>query len=174
MHYDKFKSNVYSQNGEDGILNVLVEELGIIPEDSWVVDVGAYDGIKYSNVRQFINRDATAVLIEPSLVGMGEGEPKFERLQYLPNKFPKAIVLNCAVIPPSYSEEQKEATLNFIQEQDAKWGRDRGSRLPGLELDEILERQNRKQLVQECIGFLPTRVELDLRGWDNDIFSHSS
>ena len=30
-------------------------------------------------------------------------------------------------------------------------------------LDEILERQNRKQLVQSCIEFLPTRVELDLR-----------
>ena len=41
-------------------------------------------------------------------------------------------------------------------------------------LDEILERQNRKQLVQSCIEFLPTRVELDLRGWNNDIFSHSS
>ena len=41
-------------------------------------------------------------------------------------------------------------------------------------LDEILERQNRKQLVQACVEFLPTRVELDLRGWSNDIFSHSS
>ncbi len=41
-------------------------------------------------------------------------------------------------------------------------------------LDEILDRQNRKQLVQACIEFLPTRVELDLRGWNNDIFSHSS
>ena len=41
-------------------------------------------------------------------------------------------------------------------------------------LDEILERQNRRKLVQECIEFLPTRVELDLRGWNNDIFSHSS
>ena len=41
-------------------------------------------------------------------------------------------------------------------------------------LDEILDRQNRKKLVQACIEFLPTRVELDLRGWNNDIFSHSS
>ena len=41
-------------------------------------------------------------------------------------------------------------------------------------LEEILQRQNRKQLVKECIDFLPTRVELDLRGWNNDIFSHSS
>ena len=41
-------------------------------------------------------------------------------------------------------------------------------------LDEILDRQNRRKLVQACIEFLPTRVELDLRGWNNDIFSHSS
>ena len=41
-------------------------------------------------------------------------------------------------------------------------------------LDEILIRQNRTELVQSCIEFLPTRVELDLRGWNNDIFSHSS
>ena len=41
-------------------------------------------------------------------------------------------------------------------------------------LDEILERQGRKNLVNDCINFLPTRVELDLQVWNNDIFSHSS
>ncbi len=43
-----------------------------------------------------------------------------------------------------------------------------------IKLDEILKRQNRQNLVKDCINFLPTRVELDLRGWSNDIFSHSS
>jgi len=41
-------------------------------------------------------------------------------------------------------------------------------------LDEILKRQNREALVKSCVEFLPTRVELDLRGWSNDIFSHSN
>jgi len=41
-------------------------------------------------------------------------------------------------------------------------------------LDQILERQGRTNLVNNCINFLPTRVELDLQGWNNDIFSHSS
>ncbi len=41
-------------------------------------------------------------------------------------------------------------------------------------LDEILERQDRMNLAQSCFSFLQTRVELDLRGWENDIFSHSS
>ena len=41
-------------------------------------------------------------------------------------------------------------------------------------LDEMLVRENRQLLVDSCLSFLPTRVELDLRGWENDIFSHSS
>ena len=43
-----------------------------------------------------------------------------------------------------------------------------------IKLDEILKRQNREILVESCIKFLPIRVELDLRGWENDIFSHSN
>ena len=41
-------------------------------------------------------------------------------------------------------------------------------------LDEMLIRENRQILVDACLSFLPTRVDLDLRGWENDIFSHSS
>ena len=40
-------------------------------------------------------------------------------------------------------------------------------------LDEILIREDRQLLVDACLSFLPTRVDLDLRGWENDIFSHS-
>lgn len=40
-------------------------------------------------------------------------------------------------------------------------------------LNIILENENRKELVEKCFKFLPTRVELDLQGWiDKDIFSH--
>ena len=41
-------------------------------------------------------------------------------------------------------------------------------------LDEMLVREDRQLLDDACLSFLPTRVELDLRGWENDIFSHSS
>lgn len=41
-------------------------------------------------------------------------------------------------------------------------------------LDEMLVREDRLKLVDACLSFLPTRVDLDLRGWENDIFSHSS
>ncbi len=43
-----------------------------------------------------------------------------------------------------------------------------------MKLDEILKRQSRESLAKACIEFLQHRVELDLAGFENDIFSHSS
>lgn len=41
-------------------------------------------------------------------------------------------------------------------------------------LEEMITRENRETLLKECLNFLPTRVELDLNGFQNvDIFSHS-
>ena len=41
-------------------------------------------------------------------------------------------------------------------------------------LDVMLAREGRMELAQACFKFLPTRAELDLRGWaTEDIFAHS-
>jgi ribonuclease D len=40
-------------------------------------------------------------------------------------------------------------------------------------LETMLAREGRSELAQSCFGFLPTRAELDLGGWDEpDIFAH--
>ena len=39
-------------------------------------------------------------------------------------------------------------------------------------LDEMLKRENRIELANQCFNFLNTKVSLDLNGWDEDIFSH--
>jgi len=40
-------------------------------------------------------------------------------------------------------------------------------------LDEMLQREGRFEIAQECFAFLPARARLDLMGWaDSDIFSH--
>lgn len=40
-------------------------------------------------------------------------------------------------------------------------------------LDEMLIREGRKRLAEECFKFLPTRVDIDLHGWQGkDIFAH--
>tara|TARA_B100001094_G_C18190204_1_gene806632 strand:+ start:2666 stop:3400 length:735 start_codon:yes stop_codon:yes gene_type:complete len=139
MYYDKAKGNVYSQNGEDGVLNVLTQELGIEPSTMWCVDVGAYDGIAYSNVRRFIDMGANAVMIEPSIVG-GIGESKFETLVDLPNQFPNVTAFNYAVIPLSYTDEKKELILRQVEENDTKWGKHREEKLEGMDLDTILSK----------------------------------
>ena len=41
-------------------------------------------------------------------------------------------------------------------------------------LDAMLARERREELARACFEFLPTRVQLDLAGWnEEDIFSHS-
>ena len=40
------------------------------------------------------------------------------------------------------------------------------------ELNNILERENRKKLYQDCLKFLKTRVDLDLALFKDDIWSH--
>ena len=39
-------------------------------------------------------------------------------------------------------------------------------------LDLMLKRENRIHLAERCFNFLTTRVELDINGWNEDIFSH--
>lgn len=40
-------------------------------------------------------------------------------------------------------------------------------------LNQILKSEGRMELAEECFAFLPTRVELDLKGWlETDIFTH--
>ena len=39
-------------------------------------------------------------------------------------------------------------------------------------LDLMLVREGRLEMAKKCFAFLETRVELDLGGWDEDIFNH--
>jgi hypothetical protein len=57
------KYNRYSQFGEDGILNAIFEKIGV-SNRPYCVDVGAADGILFSNVRQWLERDWEGLLIE--------------------------------------------------------------------------------------------------------------
>jgi hypothetical protein len=57
------KKNVYSQSGEDGIIEKILDTLPV--RDKWCVEFGAWDGKYLCNVRNLIeNKDYGAVLIE--------------------------------------------------------------------------------------------------------------
>lgn len=60
---ERYKRTVYSQSGEDGIIEKILE---IIPEnDGWCVEFGAWDGLFINNTRNLIeNKNYGAVLIE--------------------------------------------------------------------------------------------------------------
>ena len=52
--YLQYASNLTSQGGEDGVLRVLLEEIGVI-ERGYCVDIGAWDGKHLSNTYNLIN-----------------------------------------------------------------------------------------------------------------------
>lgn len=64
MKYElnKYKKNIHSQNGEDGILLVLFKRLKI--RKGWFVDVGAWDGRHLSNTCVFAERGWKGIEIE--------------------------------------------------------------------------------------------------------------
>ena len=56
------RQNYYSQNGEDGILEVLLEELGVT--DGYFVEFGAWDGMHWSNTYRCYERGWAGCFIE--------------------------------------------------------------------------------------------------------------
>lgn len=63
QQYAQYAHNVYSQFGEDGIIEQLLEKLP--NKDGWCVEFGAWDGIHLSNTYNLIkNRAYRPVLIE--------------------------------------------------------------------------------------------------------------
>lgn len=84
-----FAYNVYSETGEDGIIEKIIE---ILPQtNKWCVEFGAWDGIRASNTRYLIeNKFYSAVLIEAD-------KQRFEQLRRNYLNHPRVIVLNKTV-----------------------------------------------------------------------------
>lgn len=82
---EQFAKNVYSQNGEDGIVEEILNRLGNSVElTRWCVEFGAWDGVYLSNTCNLIrNRGFSAVMIE--------GEP--DRIKDLERHFPQPDVI---------------------------------------------------------------------------------
>ena len=139
MYYDKFKGNKYSQNGEDGVLSVLISELEIDTRTAWVVDVGAWDGVEYSNVRTLIDEGCNAVMIEPMLVG-GLCEKKYEELKELPNTFPNVHTFNAAVVPSYFNKEKRNGIRSWFKSMEESCNRYRDDDVEMCLLDDILRR----------------------------------
>ena len=61
----KYSSNVYSQNGEDGVIKEIIKRLSLDKKDkNWCVEFGAWDGIYLSNTFNLVKQGWEAVYIE--------------------------------------------------------------------------------------------------------------
>lgn len=87
--YNSFKNNIYSQNGEDGIIEELLLRLNI--DDGWICEFGAWDGKVFSNTFNLIeNKKFKAVYIEGD-------KHKYNDLLKTVEKFPNIIPINAYV-----------------------------------------------------------------------------
>jgi len=91
-YYLQYAKNIYTQCGEDGIIEQLLKDLNI--EEGIVVEFGAWDGVSVSNtLNLWMNRNFNAILIEP--------EPRYNELQSNCGKIDKVECLNHFVSPDS-------------------------------------------------------------------------
>lgn len=93
MNLLKFKKNVYSQTGEDGVIDKILclwEEHNV-PMSNWCVEFGAWDGIFCSNTFNLIKNESwDGVLIEPC-------ERRFKDLMRSSKNNPSMIPINALV-----------------------------------------------------------------------------
>jgi hypothetical protein len=75
--FQKYRRNIYSQNGEDGVIAEIVRRIGLTP--SWTCDVGAWDGRYGSNCYALVKRGWRCLMIEAN-------PRKFEYLQQLAHR----------------------------------------------------------------------------------------
>jgi hypothetical protein len=84
----EYKRNVYSETGEDGIIEVILAALGDL--NNWCVEFGALDGKLLSNVRNLIDKGYSAVLIEGD-------KNRFRDLQHTFRQNTKVVTINAFV-----------------------------------------------------------------------------
>tara|TARA_Y100000590_G_scaffold163865_1_gene187828 strand:- start:275 stop:1096 length:822 start_codon:yes stop_codon:yes gene_type:complete len=88
--FDRFKKNVYSQNGEDGILQELLKKLRL-EKNGWCCEFGAWDGKVGSNTFNLVrNFNFNAVYIESD-------KKKFKDLKKTESKYPNILAINKAI-----------------------------------------------------------------------------
>jgi hypothetical protein len=86
VFYNKYKRDIFSQNGEDGIIEELLNRLDI--KGGWVCEFGAWDGVFLSNTFNLIkNHGFSGVFIEGDSV-------KFNDLLETQRKYPKILAIN--------------------------------------------------------------------------------
>jgi hypothetical protein len=88
LFYNKFAKDIYSQNGEDGIIEEILNKLEI--NNGYVCEFGAWDGVHLSNTFNLVTKGFNAVFIE------GDNN-KYKDLLNTVKKYPNITPLNAFV-----------------------------------------------------------------------------
>lgn len=109
-HYKQFQRDIFSQNGEDGVLETIFKELGV--DVPLCCEYGGHDGIHASNTRRFLIERGSKVLYIEGDTGL------FEVLRNNTKEYPNAIVENCFVacesgVPLSELLSKHEFPMDF-------------------------------------------------------------
>jgi hypothetical protein len=107
--FDKYKYNIYSQNGEDGVIREIFCRIGIVsPESCWCVEFGAWDGKHLSNTFALVESGWNAVYIE------GDAS-KYQDLLKTAISFPRIIPIQAMISPdPSSSSSLDKLLSNTV------------------------------------------------------------
>lgn len=100
-----YSQNVYSQRGEDGILQEILSRLNI--ENGFFVEFGAWDGIWFSNSRNLFEKGWSGVFIEADKRG-------YQALISNYKNEKNALCLNEFV---AYEDEEKGKTIDAIADE---------------------------------------------------------
>jgi hypothetical protein len=96
LPFNRFKSNIYSQGGEDGIIEeLLIRIFGKVPVAGVCVEFGAWDGMHFSNTFKLVEQyEWHALYIE------GDSK-RFEDLKATAIRFPRIRAVNAFVAQPN-------------------------------------------------------------------------
>ena len=104
--FDKYKKRIYSQSGEEGILEFLLNQTNNnLLKNLNIIEFGAWDGIHLSNTFYFVKKyNANAIFIE-------KDKKKFLDLVKTSKKFPRIIAVSCEVSPNIKSKYSLDSIL---------------------------------------------------------------
>ena len=88
----EYRKNVYSQNGEDGVLEEIFKRINVASSNNekWCVEFGAWDGKHLSNTFHLVEQGWNAVYIEGN-------KEKYQDLLETVKQYPKIYPINAMV-----------------------------------------------------------------------------
>ncbi len=108
---NKYKKNIFSQNGEDGIILEIIKRLNLNGKNKWCCEFGAWNGIHGSNTFNLVkNFNFNAVYIEGD-------KKRFKDLIITKSKFSKIFPFNKYV---SYKKNSLNSLDNILKKTKIK------------------------------------------------------